>query len=97
LLSTSFMVPNQVPNHDHKVIVWLLLGYMVDHPEAKDTLEGIQRWWLPPTQIESRPDTLQTALDYLVERGWLAIAQAPTSTKVYGLNKQRLEELKDMF
>jgi len=91
------MVTNQVPNHDHKVIVWLLLGYMVDHPEAKDTLEGIQRWWLPHDDLEPGTDALQTALDYLVERGWIAIAQAPTSSKVYGLNKQRLEEIKDLL
>jgi len=91
------MVSDQSPNHDYKAVVWLLLGYMVDHPEAKDTLEGIQRWWLPHDDLELGTDALQNALDYLVERGWLAIAQAPTSTKVYGLNKDRIEELKDIF
>ena len=27
-------------------VAWLILGYLCSHPDAKDTAEGVEKWWL---------------------------------------------------
>jgi hypothetical protein len=67
--------------------------YLLRHPEAKDTLEGIRQWWMPDDQVEPRTDELQLVLDELVSRGWLVELELPASPKLYGLNKQSLNQI----
>ena len=32
---------------DHNdVVAWLILGYLCSHPDAKDTVDGVEKWWL---------------------------------------------------
>jgi hypothetical protein len=71
-----------------------LLRYLLEHPGAKDTLQGILQWWLPRGRGERGEEEVQEALDELVARGWLTRRQPPPSQTLYGVNREKLEEIK---
>ena len=48
-----------------------ILQYLADHPDAKDTADGILKWWLPSHLIVWEKKEVQEVLDHLVLRGWL--------------------------
>jgi hypothetical protein len=43
-----------------------VLGYLDEHPEAADSVEAIQRWWLLQRVARYSRDRVQRALDGLV-------------------------------
>ena len=71
-----------------------LLRYLLEHPDAKDTIQGILRWWLPQGGVEAGEEEVQKAVDGLVARGWLTRRQPPPSQTLYRVNREKLEEIK---
>ncbi len=55
------------PEHVTEVVD-ALLRYLDTHPDASDTLDGIARWWLPPT-LHAEADLVRMALDRLMAQG----------------------------
>jgi len=78
----------------HKKAIQGTLRYLIDHPDAKDTVEGILKWWLPEGSVGGGREEVEQALDFLVTRGWLTKRGRNPSAKIYGLNKERLKEIK---
>ena len=70
-----------------------ILRYLIAHPHAKDTLEGIMAWWCPKSGIERGKDEVQEILDLLVSRGWLTERETRPVHTIYGMNKDRREEI----
>jgi hypothetical protein len=75
----------------YEQLIQRILRYCVDHPDAKDTLDGILKWWLK----EARQSDVQHALDFLVSKQWLTARETAPGKKIYGLNKDRLDEIKN--
>lgn len=69
-----------------------LMHYLLHHPEAKDTAEGIMQWWLPRSYSGLGLTELTGALDRLVEKGRLN-ASMHAGTRVYGLDARHRDEL----
>ena len=70
-----------------------ILRYLVAHPDAKDTVDGIARWWIARPREAWRPDLVQDAIDDLVARGFVVRRETTPSHVVYGLDKQHLETI----
>jgi hypothetical protein len=70
-----------------------ILQYLAEHPDAKDTIEGILKWWLPDGRVWKRGE-VQEALDLLTSKEWLTRRGTVPSEEIYGINKDRLEEIK---
>jgi hypothetical protein len=69
-----------------------VMQYLLNHPGAKDTVEGILHWWLPQTHPELRIQSISGALDVLVQKGWIRVSSYG-ETRVYGLQQTRREEI----
>ncbi len=70
-----------------------ILSYLVEHPDAKDTTEGIMNWWLSKGDTERERDEVQKAIDFLVAKGWLVMREIADSKKIYGVEMGRLGEI----
>ena len=75
-------------------VAWLILGYLSCHPDAKDTVDGVEKWWLNAMEINMDARTVRGSLDHLVKLGWLVSYQRQGSGMVYGLNRERRERLR---
>jgi len=75
-------------------LAWLILGYLSSHPDAKDTVDGVEKWWLNGMEISIDATAVRGSLDHLVKLGWLVSYQRQGSGVVYGLNRDRREKLR---
>ncbi len=71
-----------------------ILYYLSAHPDSKDTVEGILKWWLPSHPIEWDKEQLQEALNAFVARGWLVKRMLRTSQELYSMNQNARNEIK---
>jgi len=65
-----------------RIVAASLHEYVARHPEAADSIEGIRRWWLPPSVVASAAD-VQAALDRLVAAGVLSRRPLPDRSTLY--------------
>ena len=73
-----------------------ILAYLVDHPKAQDTLEGIVDWWLLERAIKFQKAQVKKALTELVTNG-LIIEQKGGNSKIhYRVNQSRFDEIKKL-
>ena len=56
-------------NERAEEVAHVVARYLLAHPDASDTLDGIARWWLSRQRRDDARDLVQAALDLLVERG----------------------------
>jgi hypothetical protein len=75
----------------------MVLQYLMSNPGAKDTLEGIRKWWIATRRQEPRSDELQAVLEELMQKEWVVRFKPRGSKHVYGLNKNRLQEIQEVF
>jgi len=82
---------------DRSPVMADILRYFVEHPDAKDTIEGIARWWLPAPRQSPGRDAVQRAIDELVTRGWIVRRETSPSHVIYGLDKRHLDAITNML
>jgi hypothetical protein len=78
---------------EHTDAAWLILRYLSSYPDAKDTVAGVQQWWMGGMQATLNTRKVQGALDELVKAGWLLSSERRGTGAVYRLNADRRQEL----
>ncbi len=71
-----------------------LLRYMVQHPEAMDTIEGIREWWLRGISQTVSDEMLVMAIKQVESKGWLIRRDMAMSKALYRINQNALEEIR---
>jgi hypothetical protein len=66
---------------------------MVEHPDAKDTVEGIATWWQSGRESWP-PGDLRQALDSLAARDWVVVRDVAHGVRLYGANTRRLADMR---
>ena len=74
-----------------------ILAYLVDHPNARDTLEGIVEWWLLEQQIKFQTARVKDALSDLVARGLILEKKGSNSQIHYRINQKKYKEIQELF
>jgi hypothetical protein len=70
-----------------------LLAYLIDNPDAQDTLEGIVEWWLLERKIESRIANVKKVLEELMAKGLILERKGSDSRVRYLINNDRRDEI----
>jgi hypothetical protein len=78
-----------VPPNEQSELERKLLRYLVDHPDARDTLEGIAKWWLLEQEIRDEKAKVQEAIVWLVAKGFVVEERMEDGRRVFGMNEER--------
>lgn len=71
-----------------------VLTYLVAHPQAQDTMEGIAEWWLLEQRIRNAVADVEAALSELVAKGFLVARRGADGRTYYGLNRDKEREVR---
>ena len=71
-----------------------ILAYLVQHPEAQDTLEGITEWWLLEQRIRHAVAEIDDVLHDLVADDLLVTRQCADGRTYYALNRAKEREIR---
>jgi hypothetical protein len=74
-----------------------ILAYLVEHPQAQDTLAGIMRWWLLEQEIRDWIDQVQKALDELVDQKLVLELRAKDGSTHYRINRRTMGKIKALL
>jgi len=74
-----------------------ILAYLIEHPEAQDTLEGIVEWWLLESTIKFQTARVKEAISELVANGLILEHKGLDSQGHYRINQSRSEEIRELF
>ena len=74
-----------------------ILNYLVEHPEAQDTLEGIVEWWLLERAIKSQTARVKEALSELVAKKLILEKKGPDSQIHYRINQARYKKIQELL
>jgi hypothetical protein len=66
-----------------------ILHYLLRHPQAQDTLEGIVHWWLLEERINRRTLEISEAVRNLVEQNLLIEKKLSNADALYSLNRRK--------
>lgn len=72
-----------------------ILEYLLDNPDAKDTLEGITQWWVTKDPCGVRRKEVAEVLAALTTKGW--IRKRPPVESLYSLNRERTFEIQEFL
>ena len=80
--------------NDEKVqIAHEILEYLIDNPNAQDTLEGIVEWWLLERTVKQQTLVVEEALSMLVAERFLLARKGLDSRTHYKLNSRRRRKI----
>lgn len=70
-----------------------VLEYLLCHPRARDTAEGIYTWWLGPLSHSVPQSIFVQALDRLKTMQWLLVFKTGEGVETIGLNEAYLSDI----
>lgn len=74
-----------------------LLGYLINNPDAQDTLEGIVEWWLFQMKLETRTIKVKEAVADLVAKGLILECTGSDSRVRYRINDRKQSEIRALL
>jgi hypothetical protein len=83
--------------NDESTIGNEILLYLIDHPKAQDTLEGIVEWWLLERQIKFQTARVKEALSQLVAKGFILEKKGPDARIQYRIRQSKYKEIQALF
>jgi predicted transcriptional regulator len=70
-----------------------ILAYLVEHPAAQDTFEGIVEWWFLEQEIQRRTTEVKDALSSLVNKGLVIERKGRDGRLCYHINQRKMQEI----
>jgi hypothetical protein len=87
---------------EKQLLVFEILSYLLDNPQASDTLEGITRFWIIRHRVDLAIQNVEGAVKELVDQGVLEervvqTANAGVTKLNYRLNPERTRDIEDIL
>ena len=80
-----------------KGIAHKILAYLMRHPQAQDTAEGIAHWWLLEERIREGVREVRQELDELTAQGLVIESRQADATVRYRLNESKRDEIQRLL
>ena len=74
-----------------------ILTYMLEHPDAQDTLQGITEWWLPGGDARPNVTLVAEALAEMTAEGFVIARVGEDARAHYKLNRRKLKEISEVL
>ncbi len=74
-----------------------ILAYLIDHPDAQDTLEGVVEWWMPERKLRYQVALIKDAIGELVKNEWVIARTRQNSRTYYRINEEKRAEIEKLF
>lgn len=74
-----------------------ILRYLLRHPDAQDTFEGIFEWWLFEEKLVRKYSEVQGALTKLVSDGFVLEKRLQNSNVLYCLDKSKKNLIEEII
>lgn len=85
-------------SNDSALLIRDILIHVINHPEAKDTVDGIHKFWLSAQTAHQSRGKVRDALEYLsAHKRWLTQKNAGAGLTVYGLDKAYIVEIHEFL
>lgn len=85
--------PDRMKEKKKEELAEEILQYLIDHPNAQDTLKGIVTWWLLERTIKRQTALVKEVLDDLVADGLIIAQQGIDSRTLYKINRRRRRKI----
>ena len=76
-------MPENQQNEEILTAAQEIRDYLMAHPNAADSAQGIAKWWLGRRRYEEAIETVRSALDYLVAEGTVIKRKMVSGETVY--------------
>jgi len=70
-----------------------ILDHLIQHPESRDTFEGIAQWWILEQSLKTWMPKLDQAIAELIALGYLEAHSSPDGVVHYRGNRERIAAL----
>jgi alkylhydroperoxidase/carboxymuconolactone decarboxylase family protein YurZ len=87
-------VPNADVDADLVAIATEILRYLHAHPAAKDSIEGIRRWWLGRDRNATQA-RVERAIEYLKQHQLVTEHAVPAGSTIYSLRQPNLDQVEE--
>ena len=84
-------------SRDTTEISYDILKYLLEHPDAQDTLEGIVEWWLLERRVKDQTLKVKEALAQLVAEGFIIEQQGMDLRARYRINHTSLAKIESLL
>lgn len=69
----------------------------MEHPSARDSVEGIVEWWLLQRKIEYITTNVEEVLKELVDKGLINVESGLDAKDYYWVNAEKINRIKDFL
>lgn len=83
--------------NDHQNLSQAILKYLLRHPDAQDSVEGISEWWILEERIMQKYAEVQKALKILVGQGFVLEKRTVNNGVFYCLNKAKKNQIEELL
>jgi hypothetical protein len=83
----------EAPGAEARRAACSILRYLLRHPQAKDTREGIAAWWLRQREIEQAVHEIFAGLDILLADHLVVERRGPGLDPYYAVNAAQREAI----
>lgn len=85
----------QSHSEQHEIEIGILT-YLLQHPDAQDTLEGIIQWWLLERYIRRHTILVSQALSELVNKDLIVEIHHSNTQPHYQINKNNIQKIQEL-
>jgi hypothetical protein len=75
----------------------MILSYLIKNPEAKDTIQGIAKWWLLNEKIDQTLNNILNAMNFLTIQNLVHENNFRNDCISYQINEDELDRIRDLI